>query len=157
MFRRCNELRWAAVASVCLMSACASTTSFVESPTIRLANIRTGHMSFDRQNFVLEFEIHNPNVFPLPVKAIRYNLQIAEQRFASGESQGEFTVPAAGDGKFAISVDLDMLQQASRLASMLRVGSSGDLPYKLSGDVAVNIPMTRAVPFSSSGSIALGR
>jgi LEA14-like dessication related protein len=112
-------------------------------------------MSFDRQNFVLEFEIHNPNVFPLPVKGIRYDLQIAEQRFASGETQGEFTVPAAGDGAFAISVDLDMLQQASRLASMLRVGSRSDLSYKLHGDLTVNIPMTKPVPFSSSGSISL--
>ena len=157
MFRRCSELRWAAIASVCLMSACASTASLIESPSIRLANIRTGHLGFDRQNFVLEFEIHNPNPFPLPVRAIRYDLQIAEQRFASGESQGEFSVPAAGDGAFAISVELDMLQQASRLTSMLRVGSSGDLPYKLSGDVTVNIPMTRPVPFSSSGSIDLDR
>lgn len=156
MFRLGNELRMAAIASMCVLSACASTASLVESPSINLVNIRSGHMGFDRQNFVLEFEIHNPNVFPLPVRAIRYDLQIAEQRFASGETQGEFTVPAAGDGAFAISVDLDMLQQASRLASMLRVGSGGNLSYKLHGDLTVDIPMTRPVPFSSSGSLSLG-
>ena len=114
-------------------------------------------MSFDRQNFVLEFDIHNPNAFPLPIRALRYDLQIADQRFASGETQGELTVPAAGAGSVAISVELDMLQQASRLATMLRVGSRGDLPYKLSGDVTVDIPMTRPVPFSNSGSISLAQ
>lgn len=155
MFRLDSGIRLAAIALMCVVSACASTTSLVESPSIKLANIRSGHLSFDRQNFVLEFEIHNPNAFPLPVKALRYDLQIADQRFASGETQGEFTVPAAGDAAFAISVDLDMLQQASRLASMLRVGSRGDLPYKLHGDITVNIPLTRPVPFSSSGSISL--
>jgi LEA14-like dessication related protein len=157
MFTHYKEIRLAAIALVCTLSACAGTASLVDSPSIRLTNIQSGHMGFDRQNFVLEFAIHNPNAFPLPVRSLRYDLQIAEQRFASGETQGEFTVPAGGDSAFAISVDLDMLQQASRLASMLRVGSRGDLPYKLQGDISVNIPMTRPLPFSSSGSISLAQ
>ncbi|MEQ9562507.1 MAG: LEA type 2 family protein [Woeseiaceae bacterium] len=155
MFRQGRKIRLASIATVLALTACASTGSFIESPSITLTNIRSGQMSFDRQNFVLEFDIHNPNAFPLPIRALRYDLQIADQRFASGETQGEITVPAAGAGSVAISVELDMLQQASRLASMLRVGSRGNLPYKVSGDVTVDIPMTRPVPFSNSGSISL--
>jgi LEA14-like dessication related protein len=155
MFRKSKEVRLAAIAFVCTLSACASTVSLVDSPSISLTNIQSGHLSFNRQSFVLEFAIHNPNAFPLPVRSMRYDLQIADQRFANGETQGEFTVPAGGDSAFAISVDLDMLQQASRLGSMLRVGSPGELPYTVQGDITVNIPMTRPVPFSNSGSISL--
>jgi LEA14-like dessication related protein len=150
---RCSRL--AGISALCLLVSCAGSATLIESPSVGLANIRSGQMSFDRQTFVLDFEIHNPNAFPLPVKALRYNLQIADQRFASGETRGEFTVPAGGDSAFAISVDLNMLQQASGLASMLRVGSRGDLPYKLDGSVTVNIPLTRPVPFSNNGILSL--
>ena len=64
----------------------------------------------------------NPNPFPLPVKSIRYSVQLGERRFASGETQGTFNVPASGEGSFAISVDMDMLQQTSQLSSLLRGG-----------------------------------
>lgn len=155
MFRLNDVVRMAAVSVTFMLTACASSTALVESPSIKLANIRSGHLGFDRQTFVLEFQISNPNSFPLPVRAVRYNLLVAEQRFASGETAGEFTVPAGGDSAFAISVDLDMMQQTSRLSSFLRVGSQGDVPYKLDGSISVNIPMTGLIPFSNSGSIAL--
>ena len=151
-----RKLRTIAVLStVFLLTACASTGNLVESPSVRLSNVQTGHMSFDSQNFLLGFEISNPNGFPLPVKAVQYNVRINDQRFASGETQGAFTVPADGASSFTISVELDILQQTSRLASLLRVGSQGEVPYELEGSLAVNIPFTKPVKFSNKGTVSL--
>ena len=143
------------LAATCFLAACAGPVTLVDSPTIRLTRIEPGHMSFNRQTFVLGFDISNPNAFPLPVEVLSYDVSIADQQFASGKTKGAFTVPANGDGTFAISVDLDMIQQASRVASLLRAGSQGRIPYELNGSLTVDIPFTRPIPFSNSGSIAL--
>ncbi len=112
-------------------------------------------MSFSRQTFVLGFDISNPNAFPLPVKVLSYSVQIADQRFASGQTDGAFTVPANGDSSFAISVDLDIMQQTSRIASLLRAGSEGEINYELNGSLTVDIPFTKPIPFSNKGTISL--
>jgi LEA14-like dessication related protein len=155
MFRSHVIPRCTAISVIGLLAACAAPTTLVESPSVTLVGIQSGHMSFDRQTFVLGFDISNPNAFPLPVKAIQYRVRIAEQQFASGETLGGFTVPAGGDSHFSISVDLDMLQQTSRLATLLRVGSRGTVNYDLDGSLTANIPFTKPIRFSNAGTLLL--
>ncbi len=143
------------LAPICMLMACAGPVTLVDSPSVRLTRIESGHMSFNRQTFVLGFEISNPNSFPLPVQALRYSVHIVDQQFASGQTEGAFTVPANGDNAFAISVDLDMMQQTSRIAYLLRAGSQGQVPYELNGSLAVDIPFTKPIPFSNKGTISL--
>jgi LEA14-like dessication related protein len=145
----------AILATICLLAACAGPVTLVDSPSIRLTRIDSGHMSFNRQTFVLGFEISNPNSFSLPVQVLNYNVKFADQDFASGKTEGAFTVPANGDSSFAISVDLDMMQQASSIASLLRAGSEGQIPYELNGSLTVDIPFTKPIPFSNKGTISL--
>lgn len=155
MLRIEEIVRSSALATLCMLTACSTAPTLVDSPSVSLTRIQPSRMSFDRQTFVLGFDIRNPNAFPLPVKSIRYRIQIANQRFASGETQGEFTVPADGASSFAISVDLDMLQQTSRLAPFMGVTARGDVEYQLDGSLTVNIPLTKAIPFSNKGTISL--
>jgi len=86
---------------------------------------------------------------------VRYHLQLADQTFASGETQGDFSVPASGDGAFDISVELDILNSAGQLGSVLRSGMRKPVAYELNGSLAVDIPFLKPVPFSTSGVIAI--
>ena len=142
-----------AILTVILLGACAGTETLVRSPVVDLNSVQMSSLSFSGQTFVLGFDISNPNPFPLPVKSIRYNVQLGEQRLASGETQGAFNVPASGNGQFAISVDLDMLQQTSQLSSLLRSGLQKSIEYELHGSLHVDIPFTQPIPFSNSGVI----
>ncbi len=141
--------------SICMLAACAGPVTLVDSPSVRLTRIDSGRMSIDRQTFVLGFDISNPNAFPLPVKELSYNVRIADQQFASGKTEGAFTVPANGDSAFDISVDLNMMQQSAQIASLLRAGSQGLVTYELNGSFAVDIPFTQPIPFSNKGTISL--
>jgi LEA14-like dessication related protein len=143
------------LATIGTLAACAGPVTLVDSPSIRLTRIESGYMSFNRQTFVLGFDISNPNSFPLPVQVLNYSVQIADQQFASGKTEGAFTVPAHGDSSFSISVDLDMMQQASSIASLLRAGSQGQVPYELNGSLTVDIPFTQPISFSNKGTIPL--
>ena len=139
--------------AVLLLSACAGTGTVINSPKVDLTRVELTKADFRRQTFLLSFEVSNPNAFPLPVKAVEYRVIIDDEKFAGGETQGSFTVPARGEDSFAISVELDLLSSASHLTSLVRGGLKENVSYQLKGSFAVDIPFVSPIPFSSSGVI----
>jgi LEA14-like dessication related protein len=144
------------VASLAL-SACAGTETLVATPRVTLTGIELESASFNRQEFLLRFDVSNPNAFPLPIRAVKYRIMFDNERFAGGETAASFTVPAQGDDSFAISVELDILGSANHVTSLLSGGIPDHVNYRLDGSLAVDIPFTRPLPFSSSGAIEVRR
>lgn len=143
------------LATTCMLSACASVSDFVTSPQVSLNSVQLTSFSLGAQTFELGFDVSNPNRFSLPVKSVKYGVQLDGVAFASGSTPGAFSVPAGGDGEFSISVSLDLLQTAPQLLSIIRDGAKRDIPYQVEGELGVDIPFAKAVSFSSSGEIRL--
>lgn len=139
--------------SVFLLCACAGTGTVIDSPKVDLTRVELTKADFRRQTFLLSFDVSNPNPFPLPVKAVEYRVIFDDEKFAGGETQGSFTVPARGDDSFAISVELDLLNSATHLTSLVRGGLRENISYQLQGSLAVDIPFVKPIPFLSSGII----
>lgn len=138
-----------------LMSACASLEDVVSAPDVSLRNVHVENLDFRSQTFLLAFDVRNPNPFPLPITTISYGVLLDGHRFASGEAQSHFTVPAGSDGEFTISVDLDLLQTAPELLFVVRDGVKGEIPYTLEGRLGIDIPFARPVEFNNTGLIQL--
>ena len=141
--------------AIAAISACAGSGSLISSPQVNLTSIEITSADFSGQTFLLSFDVSNPNPFPLPIKSVRYRVRLGEQQFASGETQGNFTVPSKGNGVFAISVQLDLLKTSSNILSLIRSGMSRDLDYELSGSFAVDIPFAKPLEFKSGGNIEM--
>lgn len=138
------------------LAGCATTfENLVESPTVKLSDVQVVGLGFDSQTFLLSFDVNNPNPFSLPVKSVSYGVKLDGHRFASGETASEFSVPANGDGKFAISVDLNLLQTAPQLLSIVRQSARSDVAYELEGKLGVDIPLAPPVSYRNTGSIRL--
>ena len=138
-----------------VIAGCAGTGLSVATPDVTLNSVKMSSVSFSGQTFQLRFDVNNPNPFPLPIQSVRYHLQLADKTFASGETQGDFSVPASGSGAFDISVELDVLKSAGQLTGILRSGMREPLAYELSGSLAVDIPFVKPLPFSTSGVITI--
>ena len=138
-----------------LLSACASLEHVVSAPKVSLRNVHVENIGFSSQTFLLAFDVTNPNAFPLPIKSINYGVKLDGHRFASGEAASAFTVPAGGDGEFAISVNVDLLQTAPELLFIVRDASRRDIPYTLEGRLGIDIPYAKPVRFENSGLIRL--
>lgn len=155
-----NTLRARLPGAVCglaaafVLTACA-TGPVIEAPGVSLRNVEVTRLNFSRQAFLLDFDVTNPNPFPLPVTRVRYGIELDGQHFAGGETAGRFTVPALGDGTFAISVELNLLKTAPRILEVVRDGAGSDIPYALEGDFGVDIPLVGALPFRMTGEIRL--
>ena len=138
------------------LSACASLPeNIVAKPEVQLRDVRVVGLGFKNQTFLLSFDIHNPNPYPLPVNHISYGVRLDGQRFASGQTESDISVPAGGDAEFAISVELDLLTTAPRLLSIVREGVRRDIAYELEGQLGIDIPMTPPVSYRSDGAVRL--
>ena len=145
-----------ATMGACLaMSACATTETLVATPEVSLTSVELESMSFRKQTFLLGFEVVNPNPFPLPIEEIRYRVMLDDESFAGGETRASFTIPSRGKNSFVISVELDVLNRATQITSLLQGGMPDNVNYQVDGSLAVDIPFTRPLEFSSSGVIAV--
>jgi LEA14-like dessication related protein len=138
-----------------LLSACASTGDLITAPEVNLTDVSVTEIDLSGQTFLLGFDVSNPNPFPLPVSAVSYGVVLGGYRFASGETAGGFTVPASGNGGFAISVELNLLKTAPQLLYIVRDGIRNDIQYELKGEFGVGIPFAKPVKFKSAGQIRL--
>ena len=82
-------------------------------------------------------------------------LELDGFRFASGETQGAFTVPAGGHESFSISVDVNLMRTAPQLLFIVRDGVRREIPYELEGRFEVDIPLAPALSFRDDGRIRL--
>lgn len=138
-----------------VLSACASMGVAIDAPVVSLKKVDVTDVDFSKQTFVLSFDVSNPNSFPLPINYVSYGVMLDKHRFASGETNASFNIPANSDGEFSISVDLDLFRTAPQLLYTVRDGATRDLSYELSGEFGIDIPLVGSVPFEHSGEIRL--
>lgn len=138
------------------LGACASLPeNVISKPEVRLHDVQVMGLGFKNQTFLLSFDISNPNPFPLPVNHVSYGVRLDGQRFASGKTASDISVPAGGESRFAISVELDLLSTAPQLLSIMRDGTRREIPYRLDGELGIDIPMTPPVTYRTEGLVRL--
>ena len=151
-----GRFRTIALSAVALLAAgCASTGVIVERPSVTLSNVAVTEVDLGGQTFVLDFDVVNPNPFPLPIRSIAYGVELEGLRLASGETRSAFTVPAGGESHFEITVDVDLMRTAPQLMFVVREGIYRDIPYALEGSFAIDVPFANPVTFRNEGSIRL--
>ncbi len=144
-----------AVTAVLLCGCAANLENVVATPRVQLTDVQVMGLGFKSQTFLLTFDVHNPNPFSLPISAVSYAVRLDGQRFASGNAPSKFSISAGGNTQFAISVDLDLLNTAPQLLSVIRQGARKDIGYELEGRLTVGIPLTPPVAYRTSGTIRL--
>lgn len=145
----------ALVAASALLSGCASTGPAIVAPELELRSVELTELGFYGQTFLLGFDVHNPNPFPLPVRNVRYELTLDNRRFAGGETQSGFVVGAKSDAEFAISVELDLRQSASGFHTLIESGFERAVKYELQGSLRLDLPAAPPISFSEAGTVRL--
>ena len=145
----------ALVAASALLSGCASMGPVVAVPEVRLRSVELTELGFYGQTFLLGFDVHNPNPFPLPVRNVRYELRLDGKRFAGGETRTGFIVGADSDAEFAISVELDLRHSASGFNTLIESGFERAVKYELKGSLRLDLPAAQSVSFAEAGTVRL--
>jgi LEA14-like dessication related protein len=131
-----------------LLAACAPK---FERPVLSVSSVQLTGGNFFQQNFLVKFEVQNPNKRALPVQGLKAELDVGGQRIASGLSNQAFVVPPMGESEFDMTITANMAAALLSLANQR--GDSID--YELSGSANLDLPFLREVPFHQSGSFSL--
>ena len=144
------------VAAFTVLGGCASLPAdIIARPDVSLQDVKVTGLGFKNQTFLLTFDISNPNPFSLPVNHVNYAVRLDGQRFASGNTPCEFSIPASGNGEFSISIELDLLSTAPQLLSIVRDGARGAVQYELDGQLGLDLPLAPTVRYTKEGTIRL--
>lgn len=138
-----------------LSTGCATLAESLKSPEVTLAGLRMVEAGFARQRYDLTLNVRNPNGIPLPVRGLAYRIDLAGERFAAGETLRSFTVPANGESDFELSITTDLLRSLSGLQKLIERREQ-TVEYSIGGELQVDLPLVRAIPFSKSGALDLG-
>ena len=147
-------VRMLAAAAVCLLlGACSSMLPRIEAPQLQVVKIDVLKSDFLQQELRVRMRVDNPNDRVLPVRGITYEMEVAGEPFAHGESDKNFEVPALGSTEFDVSVTANMASALLKLAS--KGGKLDAVEYRMVGKVSLSSGLIRSVPFEKKGTFKL--
>jgi LEA14-like dessication related protein len=150
-----NLKRWrrAALSAVAVaLVGCGLTPKF-EQPQIDIVDVQVLKSDLLHQELRVRLKVQNPNNRALAVKGITYEMEVAGDAFAHGQTEQGFEVPALGSAEFDVSMS------ANAAGTVLRLLSSGkrleQVDYRLVGKVALARGVLRSIPFDQKGEFKL--
>jgi LEA14-like dessication related protein len=141
-----------ALAAALCVAACALV---FRQPTVRVANVRVGSMSFQGGSMIVRVEVENPNGYALEAERFRYTLSFrrAEPDTWVALAEGGLPERIRFEGHDTTAVDVEVPFRLSALGSALdQLLRRGELDYRFTGELGVNTPLGgRQIPFDERG------
>ncbi len=125
--------------------------SHLQQPTLTVVDVNLLKGDIFKQELRVRMRVENPNDVALPVKSITYEVELAGNAFAHGESTGDFIVPAKGGTEFDVNVTANA---AAAVLQMLGKSDQG-AQYRIFGKVRLSSGMLRNIPFDHTGTLRL--
>jgi LEA14-like dessication related protein len=125
-----------------------------ERPTLTVAGIQLVGGNLLQQNFLVKFNIQNPNDRTLPVAGLHAELNVLGEQVASGVVDRAFAVPAHGSSEFDMTISANLAMVLFKLKQSRDKGSD-DIDYELTGAASIDLPFLREVPFHQRGIFSL--
>jgi LEA14-like dessication related protein len=130
---------------------CAACAPKFERPNVTVSGIEMQGGNFLQQNFLVKFQVQNPNARALPVNGLHAELNVGGQRIASGVSNRAFVVPPLGQSEFDMTITANVALALLQLAN--RHVDSVD--YEVTGAANLDLPFMHDLPFHQTGSFPL--
>jgi len=135
-------------------AGCSLVAPHFERPILSVAGIQLVGGNLLQQNFLVKFNVQNPNDRALPVTSLHAELNVLGERVASGTSDHAFVVPAQGTSEFDMTISANLALVLFRFKQSTDQRSD-DIDYELTGAASINLPFLREVPFHQRGVFSL--
>jgi LEA14-like dessication related protein len=140
-------------AAASLLAACAALAPRFERPELTVAGVELAAGNLLQQNFLVKFNIRNPNDRSLPVTSLRAELTVAGEHIASGVNNHAFVVPAQGSTQFDMTITANLGLALLKLVQQPD-GASAGMTYELTGSARLDLPLLHDLPFNQKGTFA---
>jgi LEA14-like dessication related protein len=137
------------------IAACSMFAPHFEKPDVSVASIQLAGGNLLQQNFLVKFNVQNPNDRALPVTGLHAELNVGGERLASGVSNGAFVVPPHGATQFDMTITANLAVALLKLSQRSHDHAAA-IDYEMTGSASIDLPFLRDVPFHQTGSFPLG-
>jgi LEA14-like dessication related protein len=134
-----------------LLMCCAACAPKFERPNLTVSGIQMQGGNFLQQNFLVKFQVQNPNARALPVSGLHAELNVGGQRIASGVSNRAFVVPPMGQSEFDMTITANVAVALLQLANR----HSDSVDYEVTGAADLDLPFLHDLPFHQTGSFSI--
>jgi LEA14-like dessication related protein len=138
---------------VALMLCLAGCVPKFERPILNVSSIELKGGNLLSQNFLVKFQVQNPNDRALPVSGLHAELDVAGERVASGVSNRAFVVPPKGETEFDMTITANMALAVLKLANQ----RADSIDYGVTGAASLDLPFLHDLPFHQTGSFSLNQ
>jgi LEA14-like dessication related protein len=135
------------------LAGCAALGPKLEKPELSVSHIELLKGDLLQQNLRVSLHVRNPNGVDLPVRGVTCDVEVAGERFAHGESEREFVVPARGEADFDVAVTANAAGAVLRILGGAKRGTT--VEYRMAGKVELKSGLLRSLPFEQRGSVDL--
>ncbi|HWS64334.1 MAG TPA: LEA type 2 family protein [Steroidobacteraceae bacterium] len=135
-------------------AACSLVAPHFERPILTVVGIELVGGNLLQQNFLVKFNVQNPNDRALPVTGLHAELNVLGERIASGIVDRAFVVPARGSSQFDMTISANLALVLFKLKASTDKRSD-DIDYELTGTANIDLPFLREVPFRQRGVFSL--
>ncbi len=135
-------------------AGCSLVAPHFEKPILSVIGIELAGGNLLQQNFLVKFNVQNPNDRALPVTGLHAELNVLGERVASGVVDRAFVVPAQGSSQFDMTISANLALVLFKLKSSAD-NHSDEIDYDLTGAAGIDLPFLREVPFHQHGVFSL--
>lgn len=150
-------MRIALLQLVALTALSAACMPNVEEPEVTVEGISLGAVGLQGGVLNVSLRVVNPNGFDLEASGLSYDVDFRDGEswidFAEGDFPEEIRVPGEDSARVRIPVEFRYSAVGSALRSMLDIGT---IDYRIAGQVRLEEPLRRGIPFRKSGQMQLG-
>ncbi len=134
-----------------VLAGCAYTR--LQEPKLQVVDVNMIRGDLLKQELRVRMRVQNPNDRALPIAGITYEVSLAGENFAHGESEKNFIVPANGEMEFDVGVTANAAAVVLRLLG--NAPKLEEVGYRITGKVKLSSGMLRNVPFDHEGKLRL--
>jgi LEA14-like dessication related protein len=152
---RNGYIQMGVLALLTLVGACSALTEIFKEPDVRLERVVVRGVGMSGGNLDLIVDVENPNGFTLHGTKLEVGFDVEGQHLGDIAYDDDFSVSENGRTTLTLPLTFGWAGVGSAVRAAL---GSGDLPYKMKGQVELRTPWGRKeVPFTREGRVALTR
>jgi len=119
-----------------------------------VADLQIKHLGLNEQAFTIRVKVDNPNAFALPIAGLNYGLNVMGIDVAAGQTSGGVRVQAKNSDFIDINLSTNLIKAVPDIAKAL-ANNGGNLDYGFNGNVNLDNPLIKNVPFNKNGTLKL--
>ncbi len=148
-------IRMVGIVLLTSLGACSAISEIFREPDVQLERVVVRGVGMSGGNLDLIVDVENPNGFTLHGTKLEVGFEVEGQHLGDIAYDDDFSVSENGRTTLTLPLTFGWAGVGSAVRAAL---GSGDLPYKMKGQVELRTPWGRKeVPFSREGRVALTR